>query len=210
MMAGMPGVLAGLAEAERAGLLEDLNYLNLREIRAFCDRHAIPYRIVVETEAGRTKATRDTDRKPVILRRVRQFLETGEVLAATCLPAAIVREGAPPAGLGPDDRLYYRWYNKTYGGVMRLVEELTGGRFENGALARVLIMEHWTSGRAPTFVEFADAWMAAKDEPRDLLTAEYAFLTDLQRGKAGDDWKAVRQAKAERVVKVLDELLPHP
>jgi hypothetical protein len=165
---------------------------------------------VVETAGGQTKATRDTDRKPVVLQRVRYFLATGEVLAATCLPAGIVREGAPPQGLGPADRLYYRWYNKTYKPVMRLLEELTGGRFENGALARVLIMELWTSGQAPTFAEFADAWVAAKDQPRDLLSAEYAFLTDLQRGQAGPDWKAVRKGKAERVLALLDEILPAP
>ena len=146
----------------------------------------------------------------MILRRVRHFLATGEVLEATRLPARIVREGAPPPGLGPADRLYYRWYNKTYGSVMGLLKDLTGGRFENGALARVLVMELWTSGRAPTFAEFADAWVAAKDEPRQLLSADYAFLTDLQSGQAGPDWKAVRKLKAERALAALDEMVPAP
>jgi hypothetical protein len=44
-----------------------------------------------------------------------------------------------------------------------------------------------TSGRAPTFREFAGAWIVATDEPRRLLSGEYAFLTDLQRGAAGPD-----------------------
>jgi hypothetical protein len=209
-MAAMSGPLSGLGDAERRALLDDLNYLNLQEIRAVCDRHGIPYRIVVEAGGGRIRTTRDTDRKPVVLQRVRHLLATGEVLAATCLPAHIVREGAPPPDLGPTDRLYYRWYNKTYEPVMHLLKELTGGRFENGALARVLIMELWTSGQAPTFAEFADAWVTAKDQPRDLLSAGYAFLTDLQRGQAGPDWKAVRKGKAERVLALLDEILPAP
>jgi hypothetical protein len=176
-----------------------LNYLNLREIRSFCDRHAIPYRII----AGTTR-TQDTDRKPVILRRVRHFLMTGEVLDATRLSEAIVRRGAPPAVLRPTDRLYYRWYNKTYDTVIQLLADLTGGRFRNGALARVLIMEYWTSGQAPTFREFAKAWVSATDERRNLLSDEYAFLSDLQRGQAGPDWKLKRQQRASRFLSTID------
>jgi hypothetical protein len=206
MMAAMPGVLSSLGSVEQRKLLDDLNYLNLQEIRSFCTRHSIPYRILVETSDGRRRPTRDTDRKPVILDRVRHWLRTGEVLDATCLPARIVRDGGPPPELRPTERLYYRWYNKTYGSVMGLLKDLTGGRFENGALARVLIMEFWTGGRAPTFAEFADAWVAAKQEPRQLLSADYAFLTDLQSGRAGPDWKSMREQKARRALATLDAI----
>lgn len=128
------------------------------------------------------------------------------MLDATCLPARIVREDGPPPKLRPTDRLHYRWYNKTYQPVMDLLKDLTGGRFENGALARVLIMEFWTAGRAPTFAEFADAWGSAKREPRQLLSEEYAFLTDLQHGRAGPDWKSMRTRRAERALATLDEI----
>ncbi|GIH04148.1 hypothetical protein Rhe02_22150 [Rhizocola hellebori] len=197
----MAGLLAQLEPEQRAELLDDLNYLNLRQIRSFCERHTIPYRII----AG-ARATADTDRKPVILHRVRHFLLTGEVLDATRLSAGIVRRDAPPGVLRPSDRLYYRWYNKTYEPVMQLLADLTGGRFHNGALARVLIMEYWTSGRAPTFREFAQAWIAATDGPRDLVSGEYAFLSDLQRGEAGPDWKHKRQQRAQRFLSVMENL----
>jgi hypothetical protein len=206
MMGAMPGPLSNLEPVEQRELLNDLNYLNLQEIRSFCGRHSIPYRILVETTDGRTKPTKDTDRKPVILHRIRHYLATGNLLDATCLPARIVREDGPPTRLRPTDRLYYRWYNKTYGSVMDLLKILTGGRFENGALARVLIMEFWTEGQAPTFVEFADDWVSAKKESRQLLSAEYAFLSDLQRGQAGPDWKSMRKLKAERVLATLEEI----
>jgi hypothetical protein len=202
------GPLSSLRPDARRELLADLSYLNLREIRSFCDRRAIPYRILVETPDGRTKATTDTDRKPVVLDRIRRYLATGEVPEATRLPARIVREGRPPAALRPSDRIYYRWYNKTYGSVMGLLRDLTGGRFEDGALARVLIMEYWTDGTAPTFREFADAWVSAKDEPRLLLSADYAFLSDLQRGRAGPEWKSVRASKARRVLATLGRIAP--
>lgn len=79
---------------------------------------------------------------------------------------------------------------------MRLLEELTGSRFENGALAR-------TSGQAPTFADFADAWVRGKGSAARPAPTEYAFLTDLQRGQ-------LRKGKAETILAMLDELLSAP
>jgi len=204
------GLLAGLAPEEQRQLLDDLNYLNLQEIRSFCDRHGLPYRILVEApDRSRRTATRDTDRKPVILDRVCHYLATGDVPAATTIPAAIARPREPGRALGPTDRLYYRWYDKTDPTVIGLLQDLTDGRFRNGALARVLLMEHWTRGEAPTFAEFADAWLAATNGRRDLLSPEYAFLTDLRQGDAGADWKARRAARARRALELLDRI-PRP
>jgi hypothetical protein len=107
-MTAMSSVLSSLGPAEQQELLDDLNYLNLQEIRSLCGRYSILYRISVETTDGRTKPTMDTDRKPVILHRIRHYLATAEVLDATRLPAPIVRDDGPPTGLRPTDRLYYR------------------------------------------------------------------------------------------------------
>jgi hypothetical protein len=199
------GLLAHLDPARQRELLDDLNYLNLGELHTFCRHHAIPYRVLAAKPDGGTTTTPDNDRKPVILRRVRHYLTTSTVPAPTCLPAEIVRSG-PPAVLRPADRLYYRWYNKTYRQVIGLLAELTDGRFRNGALARVLIMEFWTSGEAPTFTRFAEAWSKATDEGRDLLTPEYAFLTDLHHGRATPEWKAMRQQKADAVLATLAKI----
>ena len=134
---------------------------------------------MAEYSNGKVKATKDTDRKPIVLARVRHYLRTGEVGQPTRIPAQIVREENPPARLGPRDRLYYRWYAKELEGVMRLLRDLTAGRFRDGAVARVLAMEFWTRGEAPTFEEFARSWTKAKAEEHRLLTPEYAYLTDL-------------------------------
>ena len=47
--------------------------------------------------------------------------------------------------------MYYRWYGREHQGGIRLLRELTGGRFENGAVVRVLAMTFWSRGAAPTF-----------------------------------------------------------
>src|SRR4051812_21522953 len=97
----MSNFLSQLTKSERARLLEELNYMNLKEIRRFCSERAIPYRIVAEYSNGRVKATKDTDRKPIVLARVRHYLTTGQVGQPTRIPSQVVREENPPARLGP-------------------------------------------------------------------------------------------------------------
>ena len=75
----MSNLLSQLTKIEQARLLEELNYMNLEEIRGFCSEHGIPYRIVAQYPNGKVKATKDTDRKPIVLARVRRYLTTGEV-----------------------------------------------------------------------------------------------------------------------------------
>jgi hypothetical protein len=199
----MPDFLARLTKAEQSQLFEEMNYMNLEEIRGFCSERGIPYRIVIAYPDGKAGATTDTDRKPIVLARVRRYLTTGEAGSPTRIPSDIVRRENPPARPGPRDRLYYRWYAKEHVGVLRQLRDLTEGRFKDGAVARVVAMEFWTSGEAPTLEEFARAWTRAKAHEHRLLTPDYAYLTDLQRGRADGDWKAVRKAKAAWALKTL-------
>jgi hypothetical protein len=206
----MPNFLLQLTKSEQARLLEELNYMNLEEIRGFCSARGIPYKIMAEYPNGKVKATQDTDRKPIVLARVRRYLATGEVGQPTLIPAAIVREENPPAHLERRDRLYYRWYAKEHEGVIRLLRDLTDGRFQDGAVARIVVMEFWTRGKAPTFEEFARSWTKTKAEEHKLLTPEYAYLTDLKHRRAGGDWKALRTAKAKSALKTLARIAPTP
>jgi hypothetical protein len=91
---------------------------------------------------------------------------------------------------------------------MRLLRDLTAGRFRDGAVARVVAMAFWTRGEAPTFEEFAESWMKAKTEEHRLLTPEYAYLTDLKHRRADDNWKALRKAKANSALKTLARIAP--
>ena len=204
----MSNLLSQLAKSEQAQLLEELNYMNLEEIRGFCSERGIPYRILAEYPNGKVKATKDTDRKPIVLARVRRYLTTGQIGQPTRISARIVQEKNPPARPGPRDRLYYRWYAREFEGVMRLLRDLTAGRFRDGAVARVLAMEFWTRGEAPTFEEFARSWTKAKAEDHRLLTPEYAYLTDLRHQRADGNWKALRKAKANSALEKLATIVP--
>ncbi len=203
----MPSLIAHLSRAEQRELLDDLNYLNIAEFRGFCDVHQIPYVICVETEDGKQKRTRETDRKAIVLDRIRSYLKTGRIPPATCLAREVVSTDPPPRAFQPTQRLYFGWYNKRDAALMAAMRKLTGGEFKDGAIARILLRELWTAGTAPTLREFAAEWKAAA--ARGLGEhPEAAWLTDRARKTAGKDWKAKRTRIANSVLKVLSGISP--
>ena len=181
--------VAHLGKRAARELLDDLNYLNLGEIRAFCREHGIPTAIYIETESGQRKRSKDTDRKSVVLHRVRRYLETGVVPDATVFRAAVVRLEGLPEHPRPTDRLYYGCYDKQNPRMMALLRELTDGAFRNGAVGRILMREFWTAGVAPTFAEFAREWSVAHAKGLGIADGEHpeaAFLTDCCTAERAD------------------------
>jgi hypothetical protein len=194
--------LSRVPKGQRQELLDDLNYLNLVEIKSFCKRNSIPYRITIEGKDGNRKATSEDDRKGVVLKRVRHFLRTGVVLKETCFAASVV-SGEPLRGkIAADDKLFYGRYDKTNREMIGLLKELTDGQFRNGAIARILAREFWTRGKAPTFREFAEAWLKATKE-HNKPNPEWAFLSDRAKKADTSDWKRLRARKAAKVMKIL-------
>jgi hypothetical protein len=199
------GFISKLPKGERQELLDDLNYLNISEIKSFCNRHSIPYRIAIETKDGRRRMTRDDDRKGVMLDRVRHFLKTGAILEETCFRAPVVCFDELSDHIKADDRLFYGQYDKTNRAMITLLKSLTDGHFENGAIARILAREFWGSGKAPTFREYASAWIQASREHLR-PNPEWAFLSDRASKLATPDWKKLRAQKASKVIRVLNQI----
>jgi len=201
-------LIAKLPKQQREQLLADLNYLNMAEIRSFCRRHSIPYRITIETKDGSTKTTSEEDRKGVVLNRIRAFLQKAVIPEETRFDGRIVCFDPPPAELTPDDRVFYGRYDKSNRQMIVLLKELTDGHFRDGAIARILGREFWTRGKAPTFKEFAAAWLQAVQE-HTAPNPEWAFLSDRTRGTAAKDWKKLRAKKAASVLERLNQIARH-
>jgi hypothetical protein len=197
--------ISKLPKDEQKELLDDLNYLNSEEIRSFCKRHSIPYRIAIETKNGDRRTTKDVDRKGVMLRRIRHFLQTGVILEETWFRANIVCFDPLPENLTVDDRLFYGQYDKTNRKLIALLKSLTKGQFENGAVARILARDFWSDGKAPTLGEYASAWIHASREHTG-PNPEWAFLSDRASKVAVSDWKKLRADKASRVIKTLNQI----
>lgn len=205
----MPTLLQHLSQKKRAELLRDIYYLNLSELHGFCRKHRVPFRIQREREDGRLVATRDNDRKLVVLKRLLRYLETGKEQGATVFVRAVVAESDPPASFSPEVRLLYGWYDKHNEALMQALRDLTDGTFRNGAVARILAFEFWSTGKAPTLREFASAWLEAEAKGLGVDKGEHpeaAWLTDRAKGEAQGDWKAKRSRKARAVLAQLEEL----
>ena len=203
----MPSLVSALSKAGQRELFDDLNYLNMGEIRGFCTRHSIPYVIWIELKGGRRRKTPDQDRKGVVLNRIRHYLRTGKVLPETCFPARVVCLDDPPVNVKATDRLFYGQYGKKNPAMTGLLERLTAGKFRSGAVARMLAREFWSKGTAPTFQEYAAAWLAASrshTRPRP----EWAYLSGRADRKMSANWKALRARKAKHVLGTLHRLVP--
>ena len=201
----MPSLISHLSEPARVKLLDDLNYLNMAEIKSFSVKHSIPFSIWIETEDGGRRKTREDDRKGVILGRISHYLQTGEVLDATCFPRSVVRFGDVPRSIKPSDRLFYGQYDKNNEAMIGLLEELTNGKFQNGAIARILAREFWRQGIAPTFQQFAAAWLSSNENHKK-PNPEWAYLSDRTAGQDTSNWKQLRVIKARWVLDILDTI----
>jgi hypothetical protein len=201
----MSSLISNLTKIEQKDLLEDLNYLNIEEIKGFCKRHSIPYSIWIETRNGNRQRTSDDDRKGVILNRIRHYLRTGNILGATCFPASVVCLDILVKNIKATDRLCYGQYDKNSDVMVGLLKTLTNGQFKSGAIARILAREFWSEGIAPTYQEYANAWMRAKENHKR-PNPEWAFLSDRASRKDTSNWKRLRAKKAKYVLEMLNRL----
>jgi hypothetical protein len=200
----MASFLSKLSAAERREFLADLNYLNMGEIKSVCKKHGIPYSIAIKTADGRLRSTSEHDRKGVILARLKRFLESGVKSEQTVFPANVVCLEPPRKKPVATDRLFYGQYDKKAGAMVALLKGLTDGQFRNGAIARILAREFWSAGTAPTYAEFAAAWLKAREE-HTRPNPEWAFLSDRADGEDTSEWKKLRIQKAKRVLQRLEK-----
>jgi len=197
--------LATLEPHETERLLADIYYLNTAELRGFCKAHGIPYTIRVENEEGRFTRSKDADRKGIVIDRVVHFLKTGVIKPATTFRRQVVRSKKLGRAPCESDPIRYGEYKSHDAATLKLMKQLTDGKFEFGAIAQEVLRACWSRNLAPTYREFARLWeKAAADHSKP--NPEWAFLTDLAQGAAGSDWKKLRSQKASAVLSLLGKV----
>lgn len=180
--------------------MKELNYLNMKEVSAYCKKHKIPVTIMIETAEG-LKKSKDKDRKGIILDRIRKYLKTGKIPKPTVYSKRVCSQEnlvSPTAS----SKLRYGQYDKYNPKLINLLKSLTDGKFKNGSIAREVMRDFWVAGKAPSLKEFSKAWLQAFEND-DKDHAEWAFLTDLSKGESMADWKAKRNKIAKSVLEKL-------
>ena len=184
--------------SELENISSDMNYLNISEIKSICEDLSIPYRILYQKE-GRVRKTSTYDRKDVLLERIRGFLFAGMFSEPTILSSQVVNFTPLTFPQKEADLIYFGQYKNGNTDIDGLMKKLTGGLFKNGAIAYDVLREYWTKGKAPSYKEFAQAWMKAVEkhlQPKP----EWAYLTDLASGHDMRSWKRFREEKAQVVL----------
>jgi hypothetical protein len=204
----MLSLISYLTETQQRELLQDLNYLNTAEIKSFCKKHSLPYTIACQTKNGRRKKTSEADRKSVLIHRIKHFLQTGAMLKETCFPSSVVCFDPFPSNPSPTGKLFYGQYRKTNYALLTVLKELTNGQFQDGAIARILLCDSWSRGNAPTFQEFASAWLHARAS-HTKPNPEWAFLSDRAAKLPTSNWKKLRLRKAKKILSILNKIKPN-
>ena len=191
-----------ISPAERTRLVECIQYLNLQEMRSFCGAHDLPLYIHIERSDGSLRRTGDRDRKDVVLSRILEYALHGRRSGPTTYVRDVVSTGPLPARLSSRTRIRSGQYEKHNPHFVKTMKTLTEGAFRTGMIARLVLRDAWTAGRAPTFRQFADEWIRATKahtRPRP----EGAYLVDLWKGEAGPNWKQIRVEKAKEALQLL-------
>ncbi|MEM7203067.1 MAG: hypothetical protein AAF628_22595 [Planctomycetota bacterium] len=186
-------------------LFAQMQYLNLAEMRTFCQEHNLSLYIHVAKAGGGLRRTGDRDRKDVVLRRIFDFAVHGRRTGPTTYDAAVVADGPLPASLTARTRVRYGQYEKHNPAFVDALRRLTDGAFRTGMIARLVLRDFWTAGQAPTMRQLADAWLEAKaahKKPRP----EGAYLVDRWKGEAGPGWKQHRTQQARAALTELARL----
>lgn len=203
--------MALISKAERTSLEAEVQYLNLAEMRAFCQTHTLALYIHAERSDGKVRKTGDRDRKDIVLQRILTYALQGKRTGPTTYITSVVADGPLPSPLTARTRIRYGQYEKKNPEFVSALRQLTDDAFELGMIARLVLRDFWTAGEAPTLRQFADAWLLAKAEhtvgPSAGPRPEGAYLVDLARGTAGPDWKAHRTRTARSALHRLEELI---
>ena len=189
-----------------AALTRDIQYLNLAEMRDFCRKHDLPRYIHIQKPDGKLRRTSDRDRKDVVLKRIFEYATDGRRTGPTIYATNVVADGPLPKSLTARVRVRYGQYEKHNPAFVRILQDLTDDAFRTGMIARLVLRDFWTAGKAPTLKQFAVEWLratAAHTRPRP----EGAYVADLSRGSAGSDWKRVRIRRAQRALTTLSKLV---
>ena len=186
-------------------ILEDMNYINLAEIRSISEELGIPYKILYK-KGNRLCKTSAFDRKDVLLERIRTYAATRKLPAPTVLAEKVVDLGPIPAKPQKTDLIKFGQFKHGHKGIENLLDELSDRKFKDSALARDVLRDFWLNGRAPNYKKFLQAWYKAVENHKQ-PKAEWAYLTDLGNGMEMTKWKEYRIERANRAVQFLRRMI---
>lgn len=195
-------MLTNLSKKQQEEFFSALYYMNMAEIKEFCNKHKIPA----------------TDKKGPIIERIKHYLLTGEILSPPILPAIAKAKKDRDYPLKPNALILKGAYINDLQ-TRQFFQKLIGSHFHFTAFGQDWILERWYAGKPPTYAEFAKFWEKefskrknSKANPRQ----EWAYLNFLQRYQKINPnisraetmvaWEKKRALEAAKAKKILGKI----
>lgn len=153
-------------------------------------------------------------KKMELIIRILHFLQTGEKLIATKIPASVCAERGKVYPLTPKGRMLKGSYKNDLK-TRLFFKGLIGEHFHFTAYGIDWLNHCWLEGRAPTYQEFADMWVAEYQRRQTHPAAakeEWAYINFVQqmpnrsREAIQAAWEQERQLQKAYVEHVISQL----
>jgi len=181
---------------------DDLNYLNMQEIRSLASHFSIPVYVHYENKVGKVVKTSEIERKSRLLDKIFAYIQGERNFKPVVYSSKIVSFHDFKSSYSEQDPVLYRDFKSTNKALIACLKNLTGGQFRFGALAFIEAHRLWRSGKTASLKQFAVIWLqAVKDHTKPL--DEWAFIREMQNGMSRDEWKIYRQNKADKILSIL-------
>lgn len=195
-------LLPPLSKKQQEALFIALDYMNMGEIKAFCNKHQISL-------AGK---------KGLIITRIKHFLLTGELLQPKPMPIISKAQAGKNYPLKTSTLILHGAYKNDLK-TRLFFKKLIGKHFHFTAAGQDWIQQRWDNGKPPTYAEFAQAWQ--KEYERRTKTEanprkEWAYLNFMLRYQKANPhasrtqmtaaWKKTRQEQADKAKAILNRI----
>ncbi len=179
---------------------DEMNYLNMTEIKMICRSLKIPFQIHIEKLNGELSKTSDIESKSYLLDKIYLFLTTKRKPLPIIYRSKIISFEPFKEKYSEDDLLLFNDFKSTNKELIQKLQDLTHHRFKFGAIAFLEAHKLWRAGKTVSLKKFAKIWETAMTEHTKPLE-EWAYLTDLQNGFDKDSWKKHRVDVADKLMK---------
>lgn len=184
---------------------EEINYLNMSEIKDIARKLRIPVNIHYEDEKGYLRKTSDLESKMYLLDKIDLFVSLGKTGKPVVYPAKVVCFESPKGEYQAGDRVLYKDFKSTNKALLKALRALTGDKFRFGAIAFIEAHKFWRQGKSCSLEEFSKLWLKAKKEQGSRLREEWAYMTDFSKGLKRSEWKTLRAKKAQEILEFISK-----
>jgi hypothetical protein len=195
-------VLKNISKEWQNELFDSLYYMNISELKNFCNTRNIPF----------------VGKKGSIIKRIKHYLLTGKILHPKKMPSISKAKPNTSYLLKPETRILHGSYKNDLK-TRKFFQTLIGKHFHFTAFGQDWIMTRWMQGKPPTYAQFVKMWQQEYKRRQNIDAKprqEWAYLNFMQRFTKENPnasrkamtvaWKKTRAERVETVLIFLNDI----